>query len=142
MRKLFARILIASALSGAATVGAHAANVGLSAAVADRMAQACFAYAKAHGRAVNIWIYDRDGDVIRFERMDGAPAIGSPAGSAPVGRNSTPFGSAIDPNSLDPADPGDVAIVVGRQNLGRVRVAGMGPTGDRACAEAAVEGAK
>jgi uncharacterized protein GlcG (DUF336 family) len=127
---------------GAATVSLHAASAGLTAATVDRMAQACFAYASAHGRAVNIWIYDRDGDVIRFERMNGAPAIGSPAGSAPAGRNSTPFGSAIDPNSLDPADPGDVAIVVDRQNLGRVRVAGMGPTGDRACAEAAVAAAK
>ena len=46
------------------------------------------------------------------------------------------------PNSLAPADPGDVAILVDRQNLGRVRVAGMGAAGDRACAEAAVAAAK
>jgi uncharacterized protein GlcG (DUF336 family) len=142
LRKLFGCILLGSAVLGAATVSLRAANAGLTAGAVDRMTQACFAYASAHSRAVNIWIYDRDGDVIRFERMNGAPAIGSPAGSAPVGRNSTPFGSALDPNSLDPADPGDVAILVDRQNLGRVRVAGMGPTGDRACAEAAVAAAK
>src|SRR6185437_10537794 len=121
---------------------AHAANAGVTAAMADKMMHACFAYASAHRGAVNVWIYDRDGDVIRFERMDGAPAIGSVPGSLPPGRNVTPFGSEIDPNSLAPADPGDVAIVVDGQNLGRVRVAGMGPTGDRACAEAAVAAAK
>jgi len=133
----FGRILLAGALSGAAT--AHAANAGLTAITADRMAQACFGYAKAHGGAVNIWIYNPDDEVIRFERMDGAPAIGSPPG---IAAGATPFGAATDPNSLTPADPGGVAVVVGRQNLGRVRVAGMGPAGDRACAEAAVAAAK
>lgn len=137
MPKLFGRMLLAGALSGAAT--ANAANAGLTAIMADRMAQACFGYAKAHRAAVNIWIYNPDGEVIRFERMDGAPAIGSPPG---IAAGATPFGAAIDPNSLATADPGDVAITVGRQNLGRVRVAGMGAAGNRACAEAAVGAAK
>ena len=107
------------------------------------MTAACFAYASARGSAVNIWIYDRDGEVIRFERMNGAPAIGSAPGSLPPGRYSAPpFGAAVDPNSLSPADPGDIPIVVNRQNYGRVRVAGMGPADDRACAEAAVAAAK
>jgi uncharacterized protein GlcG (DUF336 family) len=103
------------------------------------MAQACFGYAKAHQGAVNFWIYNPAGEVIRFERMDGAPAMGSPPG---IAAGATPFGAATDPNSLTPADPGDIAIIVGRQNLGRVRVAGMGAAGDRACAEAAVAAAK
>ena len=71
------------------------------------MAAACFAYASAYGSAVNIWIYDRDGGVIRFERMNGARVVGSLPGSLPAGRNfAPPFGAAIDPNSLLPADPG------------------------------------
>jgi uncharacterized protein GlcG (DUF336 family) len=126
-----------------AAVSSHAADTGLTAAAVDRMTAACFAYASAHGSAVNIWIYDRDGEVIRFERMNGAPAIGSAPGSLRPGRYSaTPFGSAVDPNSLAPADPGDIPIVANHQNFGRVRVAGMGPAGDRACAEAAVAAAK
>ena len=143
MPKLFGRVLLATTVSAAPIVSAHGAGSGLTAVMAGRMAQACFAYAKSHRAAVNVWIYDRGGDVMRFERMDGAPAIGSPAGSASAGRNSaTSLGFAIDPNSLDPADPGDVAIVVDRQNIGRVRVAGLGPAGDRTCAEAAVAAAK
>jgi uncharacterized protein GlcG (DUF336 family) len=124
-------------------MSSHAADTGLTAAAVDRMTAACFAYASVHASAVNIWIYDRDGDLIRFERTNGAPAIGSAPGSLPPGRYSaTPLGSAIDPNSLSPADPGDIPIVVNRQNFGRVQVAGMGPAGDRACAEAAVAAAK
>jgi uncharacterized protein GlcG (DUF336 family) len=140
VRKVFCVGLCCAAIA-AATL-AHGANAGLTAATADRMTRACFAYASAHRAAVNIWIYDRDGDVIRYERMDGAPAIGSVPGSLPPGRTLRPFGSAIDPNSLAPADPGDVAIDASGENLGRVRVAGMGPAGDRACAEAAVAAAK
>ena len=141
MRRAFGVGFCGAVISAA--MSSHAADTGLTATAVDRMTAACFAYASAHGSAVNIWIYDRDGDIIRFERMNGAPAIGSAPGSLPPRRYSaTPFGSAIDPNSLAPADAGDIAIVANRQNFGRVRVAGMGPAEDRACAKAAVAAAK
>ena len=140
MRRAFGVAFCGAMISA---VSGHATERRLTAAAVDRMTAACFAYASAHGSAVNIWIYDRDGEVIRFERMNGAPAIGSAPGSLRPGRYSaTPFGSAIDPNSLAPADPGDIPIVANHQNFGRVRVAGMAPADDRACGEAAVAAAK
>ena len=126
-------ILISALIAGSTL----AAGVGLTAATADKMVAACFGYAKQHRGAVNVWVYDRNGEVIRFERMDGAPAVGSPRGTMPAGNNVTPFGAAIDPNALTPANAGDIAVREGNETIGRVRVAGMGATGDRACAEAA-----
>jgi uncharacterized protein GlcG (DUF336 family) len=104
------------------------------------MTAACVSYAKAHHGAVNIWVYDSTGEVVHFERMDGAPGIGSPPGSPPQGR--IQFDAAIDPNAFDPADPGDVRVSVANQNIGRIRVQGMGPGADHACALAAAAAAK
>ncbi len=126
-------ILISAAVAGSAL----AASASLTAARADRMVAACFAYARAHRGAINIWVYDSGGEVIRFERMDGAPAIGSPPDTFPPANGVTPFGTGIDPNGLAPADPGDIPVRDGNQTVGRVRVAGMGAAGDRACAETA-----
>jgi heme-degrading protein len=121
---------------------ARSAASGLTASLAKRMAAACVAYARAHHGAVNIWIYNRNGEVVHFERMDGAPMIGAPSGSTPSLNNSaTPFGTAIDPNAFDPASPGDVPVTIAGVDIGRVRVAGMGAP-DRACAEAAAAVAK
>ncbi len=118
-----------------------AAGAELTAATAERMAAACVAYARAHRSAVNIRVYDRDGDVIHFERMDGAPMIGAAPGSPPSGSNLvSPLGSAIDPNAFDPG-PGDVPVIVSGVNIGRVRIAGPG-SDDHGCAEAAVAAAK
>ena len=121
---------------------ARSAASGLTASLAERMAAACVAYARTHHGAVNIWIYNRDGEVVHFERMDGAPMIGAPPGSTSSLNNSaTPFGVAIDPNAFDPASPGNIPVTVAGVDIGRVRVAGMGAP-DRACAEAAVAAAK
>lgn len=120
---------------------ARSAASGLTASLAERMAAACVAYARAHHGAVNIWIYDRDGEVVHFERMDGAPMIGAPPGSTPSFNSATPFGAAIDPNAFDPASPGNIPVTAAGVDIGRVRVAGMGAP-DRACAEAAVAAAK
>ena len=127
-------------LSALVAGGALAANGALTAATSEKMVAACFAYARAHRGAVNIWVYDSNGEVLRFERMDGAPAIGSPPETLPPRNGLTPFGAVIDPNAATPGDQGDIPVRDGKETVGRVRVAGMGPAGDHACAEAAVEG--
>ena len=136
------RLVILAGLAVVMADAAGAANAGMTAAMAERMTNACVAFARAHGGAVNIWIYDRTGQVVHFERMDGAPLIGAPPGSLPPGNGSaTPFGAATDPNAFDPASRNDVAVVIAGETVGRVRVAGMGAP-DRACAEAAAAAAK
>lgn len=121
---------------------AASAAPALTAAMAEHMSAACVSYARSRHGAVNIWVYDRDGEVLHFERMDGAPLIGAAPGTLPPGlANATPFGSAIDPNASDPADPGDVPVRVAGQPAGRVRVSGMGAAPDRACAETAARAA-
>lgn len=109
-------VLISAVLAGSA----FAAGGGLTPARADRMVAACFAYASAHQGAVSLWVYDSNGEVIRFERMDGAPPIGRPFGAAQTSET-----------------PGDLPVRDGNETVGRVRVEGMGATGDRACAQAA-----
>jgi len=110
----------------------------LNAAEAEKMAQACVAYATAHKGAVNIWVYNSAGEVLHFERMDGAPAVGSAVAGGPAILGSRPpAGTAVDPNAFDPADPGYLPINRNSRNIGGVRVAGMGPAGDRPCARAA-----
>lgn len=131
----FAACMIAAAVMPRPAVAAE-----MTAVLADRMTAACMVYAKEHRGAVNIWVYDSTGQVVHFERMDGAPGIGSPPGSP--SQSGAAFGSAIDPDAFDPADPGDVPIRLGGEIFGRVRVAGMGPAGDRACALAAATVAK
>ena len=124
----------------ACIIAGAAMGAEMTAVLADQMTAACMAYAKERRGAVNIWVYDSSGQVVHFARMDGAPGIGSPAGSTP--ETGAPFGTAIDPNAFDSADPGDVPVRLGSENIGRVRVAGMGPAGDRACALAAAAVAK
>jgi hypothetical protein len=137
-----ARLVVLAGLIAAIPGVAESANAEITAAMAERMANACVAYARAHRGAVNIWVYDRTGQVVHFERMDGAPLIGAPPGSAPPGNGlALPFGAATDPNAFDPANRQDVPVVIAGENVGRVRVAGMGAP-DRACAEAAAAAAK
>jgi uncharacterized protein GlcG (DUF336 family) len=125
--------LIASSAFGQGTASLNAAQ-------AEKMAQACVAYARAHKGAVNIWVYDSAGEVLHFERMDGAPAIGSPVVTGPAILGSRgPSGTAVDPNAFDLADPGYLPINRNGRNIGGVRVAGMGPAGDRPCARAAAD---
>jgi uncharacterized protein GlcG (DUF336 family) len=119
-------------LSALVPASAFAAPATLTAATAEKMVSACLAYAQAHHGAVNVWVYDGNGEVIRFERMDGALTIASPPGTPPM-----PFGAAIDPNAGTPGSPGDIPVREAGETEGWIRVAGMGPGDDRACAEAA-----
>ena len=86
------------------------------------------AYAREHQGAVNIWVYHAAGQVVHFERMDGARA--------------TAGGTALDPGPPDPSYPGTVAVMLNRENIGRVRVEGMGAAADHTCALAAAAAAK
>src|SRR5687768_4964662 len=52
-------------------------------AIAVKMAQACIAYARARNAAVNIWIYNERGELLHFQRMDGAPLQGPSFNSGP-----------------------------------------------------------
>src|SRR5512144_811946 len=72
-------IVLVAALSAALTGdGAHAQRFepAVSSATALRMAQACIAYARALNGVVNIWIYNERGEMLHFQRMDGAPLTG------------------------------------------------------------------
>ena len=71
---------------------------GLTIAIAKHMASACITYARMRKGAVNIWVYDTNGQVVHFERMGGAALIGAP----PDVTGNAVFGAAIDPNSLEP----------------------------------------
>ncbi|MSP94130.1 MAG: hypothetical protein EXR00_02575 [Alphaproteobacteria bacterium] len=134
-RASFASLAAAMMVSG---VQGQNAAPRLNLATAQKMADACVAYAGAHNGAVSIWVYDEQGGVVYFQRMDGAlpdgPAFG-PASPGFIGNEST------QPFTREPgtgASAGDPVILNGR-NIGSVQVTGMGATGNFACARVAID---
>jgi uncharacterized protein GlcG (DUF336 family) len=112
-------------------------------ATASRMAQACIAYARAHNGAVNIWIYNERGEMLHFQRMDGAPLTGPSFNSGPQ-YGGDPFKNGPGPVLAipDTSPVGGVPVVVGGMTVGSVQAIGMGEEGDLACAKAAAEAAQ
>ena len=141
MRRLSV-ILLASILAASASGSAVAQRVekNLSAEIAEKMAAACVAYASARNAAVNIWVYDAQGALLRFQRMDGAPPSGPAVGPGlPFGTIDSFLGGAGASSPQESA--GGVPVVMDGSTVGTARAAGMGTVGDRACARAAVEAA-
>lgn len=139
---LIASLLAAAASGGAAAPGGAAQRVekNLNAEIAEKMAAACVAYAKARNAAVNIWVFDQQGALLHFQRMDGAPPAGPSVGPGfPFGTTDIFLGGAGASSPQESA--GGVPVVVDGSTVGTARAAGMGVVGDRACARAAVEAA-
>lgn len=141
---LFVPAALASMLAAENGFAQSAGASGLTAGTAERMTAACVAYAQAHKAAVNIWVYDANGGMLHFQRMDGAPpmgtVLGSGGGSFGLGPEPGP-GSFDDPTTFNPGAPGAVPVILNGRTVGTVRAAGMGPIGDRACARAAADAA-
>jgi uncharacterized protein GlcG (DUF336 family) len=142
----FARSLLAvfiCGIAGTAFDGALAQPFTFSSATALKMAQACIAYARARSAAVNIWIYNERGELLHFQRMDGAPPLGPSFSSGPQ-YGGDPFLNGPGPVVAipDTSATGGVAVVVNDTTVGSARAAGMGEAGDLACAQAAAEAAK
>ena len=112
-----------------------------SSATALKMAQACVAYARAHNGAVNIWIYNERGEMLHFQRMDGAPLTG-PSFSAGPQYGGDPFAKGPVVAIPDTSPIGAVPVIVDGVTVGSVQAVGMGEEGDRACATAAVDAAR
>jgi len=110
-------------------------------AAALKMAQACIAYARAHNAAVNIWIYNERGELLHFQRMDGAPQAG-PSFNAGPQYGGDPFLNGPVVAIPDTSADGGIPVVVNGRTVGSTRVEGMGDAGDLACAKAAVEAAR
>jgi uncharacterized protein GlcG (DUF336 family) len=126
---LFAGVAAAVLASGVAHA---AAEPPLTAAMAEKMAMACVSYARDHNGAVNIWIYDANGDVLNFQRMDGAPP------SPPLQEFELRDGFGLDPNR---SVTGGVSVLVRGRMVGTAKAVGMGPAGDLACALTAARAA-
>ena len=122
---------------------AQRAAPAVTSAIAIRMVQACMAYARAHGGAVNIWIYNERGELLHFQRMDGAPLQGPSFNSGPQ-YGGDPFlngpGPVVAIPDTSPVDA--VPVVVDGMTVGSAQAAGMGEEGDRACAKAAADAAQ
>jgi uncharacterized protein GlcG (DUF336 family) len=112
-------------------------------ATAMTMAQACIAYARAHNGAVNVWIFNDRRELMHFQRMDGAPQIG-PSFSSGRQYGGDPFLNGPGPAVPipDTSAVGGVPVVMNGMTVAYVQAEGMGDTGDRACAEAAIEAAQ
>ncbi|HYM19194.1 MAG TPA: heme-binding protein [Micropepsaceae bacterium] len=115
------------------TNAARAAEPGLTADLAQKLASACIAYARDHNGAVNIWIYNSNGELLHLERMDGAPPM------PPLQEFELRDGFGLDPNR---EIAGGVSIRLNGRIVGTAKAAGMGPAGDLACALAAVKAAQ
>jgi len=141
-RSLVLTAALAGALAGPPAFAQGAADPVLSAATAEKMVNACMAYAKARNGAVNIWIYDGTGGLLHFRRMDGAPPFGPALGGGPGGFGTGLSGGGFeDPTGFNAAAPGSVPVEVNGRTIATVRAAGMGAFSDRACARAAAEAA-
>ena len=134
---LLAAALIAAVASGDARAQAFTS------ATAFKMAQACFAYARARNAAVNIWIYNERGEMLHFQRMDGAPPFG-PSFNAGPQYGGDPFRNGPGPvvPIPDTSPVGGVPVVLAGKTVASVQVAGMGKEGDLACAKAAADAAQ
>jgi uncharacterized protein GlcG (DUF336 family) len=107
------------------------------------MAQACIAYARAHNSAVNVWIYNERGEMLHFQRMDGAPLVG-PSFSAGPQYGGDPFKNGPGPVVAipDTSPVNSVPVVIDGTTVGSVQAIGMGDEGDLACAKAAADAAQ
>jgi hypothetical protein len=112
-------------------------------ATALKIAQACIAYARAHNGAVNIWIYNERGEMLHFQRMDGAPLLGPSFFSGPQ-YGGDPFvngpGPVVAIPDTSPVDA--IPVVIDGKTVGSVQAAGLGGAEDRACAQAAADAAQ
>ena len=142
----FGFALLTASLCAAVAADVEAAQRAVSAltsATAFKMAQACVAYARAHNGAVNIWIYNERGELLHFQRMDGAPLQGPSFSSGPQ-YGGDPFlngpGPVVAIPDTSPIDA--VPVVANGVTVGSAQAAGMGDEGDRACAKAAADAAQ
>jgi uncharacterized protein GlcG (DUF336 family) len=141
-----ATILAAALFAAIASEGALAQRVAtptFGSAAAMRIAQACIAYARAHNGAVNVWVYNDRGEMLHFQRMDGAPLEG-PSFSAGPQYGGDPFRNGPGPVVAipDTSPLGGVPVVIEGRTVGSVQAVGMGEEGDLACAKAAADAAK
>jgi len=127
----------------AAAAPAPRAAPAFNSAIAFKMAQACVAYARAHNGAVNVSIYNDRGELLHFQRMDGAPLQGPSFSSGPQ-YGGDPFlngpGPVVAIPDTSPVDA--VPVVINGVTVGSAQAAGMGDEGDRACAEVAADAAQ
>jgi uncharacterized protein GlcG (DUF336 family) len=142
----FCVALLAATLSIAITADsavAQPAAPAVSSATAFKMVQACVAYARAHNGAVNVWIYNDRGELLHFQRMDGAPLQGPSFSSGPQ-YGGDPFQNGPGPVVAIPdTSPVDaVPVVINGVTVGSAQASGMGEEGDRACAKAAADAAQ
>lgn len=141
----FCGIVLVTALSTAPVAdSAHAQRFEtvFGQATASKMAQACIAYARARNGAVNIWIYNERGEMLHFQRMDGAPQMGPSFSSGPQ-YGGDPYRNGPGPVVAipDTSPVGGVPVVLNGMTVGFVQAIGMGEEGDLACAKAAAEAA-
>ena len=125
------------------SVRAQPAAPVFSSATALRMARACMAYARAHNGAVNISIYNERGELLHFQRMDGAPLQGPSFSSGPQ-YGGDPFlngpGPVVAIPDTSPVDA--VPVMINGVTVGSAQAVGMGEEADRACAQAAADAAQ
>jgi len=138
----FCVALLAATLSTAIATD-NAIAQPFSSATALRMAQACIAYARARNAAVNIWIFNERGELLHFQRMDGAPLQGPSFNSGPQ-YGGDPFLNGPGPVIAipDTSAVGGVLVVLNGITVGSARADGMGEEGDLACAKVAAEAAQ
>ncbi len=142
----FCGIVLVTALSTALVADsarAQQVQTTFGSATALKMAQACITYARAHNSAVNIWIYNERGEMLHFQRMDGAPQMGPSFSSGPQ-YGGDPFKNGPGPVIAipDTSPVNGVPVVVNGMTVGSVQAIGMGEEGDLACAKAAAEAAQ
>jgi uncharacterized protein GlcG (DUF336 family) len=142
----FCGIVLVTALSTALVADsarAQQVQTTFGSATALKMAQACITYARAHNSAVNIWIYNERGEMLHFQRMDGAPPMGPSFSSGPQ-YGGDPFKNGPGPVIAipDTSPVNGVPVVVNGMTVGSVQAIGMGEEGDLACAKAAAEAAQ
>ena len=144
MRLATALLVAACAMVVADGAGAQQrAAPAFGSAAALKMAQACIAYARAHNGAVNIWIYNERGEMLHFQRMDGAPLMGPSFGSGPQ-YGGDPFLNGPGPVVAipDTSAAGGVPVVIAGRTVGSVQAVGMGEEADLACAKEAADAVK
>jgi len=138
---LAAGLSVAITADGALAQRSPAPTFGSAAAM--KMAQACIAYARAHNGAVNVWVYNERGEMLHFQRMDGAPLQGPSFTSGPQ-YGGDPFRNGPGPVVAipDTSPAGGVPVVINGKTVGSVEAVGMGEEGDLACAKAAADAAQ
>ena len=136
-------IVLAAALSTALVTDnarAQRFEITFGSAMAQKIAQACIAYAQQHKGAVNVWVYNERGEMLHFQRMDGAPQVGPSFSSGPQ-YGGDPFKNGPGPVVAipDTSPVNGVPVVLNGMTVGSVQAIGMGEQGDLACAKAAAQ---